>query len=191
MVLNLLLSHTPEQIENLLGPVVCHLADRPETEKKETPPQPRHSNKKLWPGFYGPPVFFEKKPALSPAGGTLTADGEWTSQLRVDQPLIIAEGFRRDIFPPFRSGGHGRTGGRPLSTNARIRTVRRSRPSSRKSSKKRFLKAQKKLRPFAEQMAASGFLVRPPVLSPGHHLVPVGRRPVLGKRAGLFPALGR
>jgi hypothetical protein len=29
----------------------------------------------------------------------LTEDGLWASQLRVDQPLLIAEGFRRHVFP--------------------------------------------------------------------------------------------
>ena len=29
----------------------------------------------------------------------LTEDGQWASQLRVDQPLLIAEGFRAGVFP--------------------------------------------------------------------------------------------
>ena len=31
--------------------------------------------------------------------GELTKDGHWASQLRVDQPLLIAEGLRRSVFP--------------------------------------------------------------------------------------------
>jgi superfamily II RNA helicase len=31
--------------------------------------------------------------------GVLSADGTWASQLRLDQPLLIAEGIRQDIFP--------------------------------------------------------------------------------------------
>jgi superfamily II RNA helicase len=29
----------------------------------------------------------------------LTEDGRWASRLRVDQPLLIAEGFRQGVFP--------------------------------------------------------------------------------------------
>jgi superfamily II RNA helicase len=29
----------------------------------------------------------------------LTAEGLWASRLRVDQPLMIAEGFRQGLFP--------------------------------------------------------------------------------------------
>ena len=29
----------------------------------------------------------------------LTEDGQWASRLRVDQPLLIAEGFRAGVFP--------------------------------------------------------------------------------------------
>ena len=33
------------------------------------------------------------------AENELTQDGRWASQLRVDQPLLIAEGFRCGVFP--------------------------------------------------------------------------------------------
>jgi superfamily II RNA helicase len=31
--------------------------------------------------------------------GRLSADGVWASQLRLDQPLLVAESIRRDVFP--------------------------------------------------------------------------------------------
>jgi len=31
--------------------------------------------------------------------GALTEDGLWAARLRVDQPVLIAEGFRRKLFP--------------------------------------------------------------------------------------------
>lgn len=31
--------------------------------------------------------------------GRLTADGLWTCKLRIDQPLLISEGIRKDVFP--------------------------------------------------------------------------------------------
>ena len=33
--------------------------------------------------------------------GTLTDDGKWASHLRIDQPLMIAEGLRSGLFPEF------------------------------------------------------------------------------------------
>lgn len=35
-------------------------------------------------------------------GGSLTADGLWASKLRLDQPLLISEGIRKNVFPQDR-----------------------------------------------------------------------------------------
>lgn len=35
-------------------------------------------------------------------GGKLTADGMWASKLRIDQPLLISEGIRKQVFPQNR-----------------------------------------------------------------------------------------
>ena len=41
--------------------------------------------------------------------GSLTTDGLWASKLRVDQPLMIAEGFRLDVLPDSDPGPVGRS----------------------------------------------------------------------------------
>jgi superfamily II RNA helicase len=95
MVLNLLLSHPPEQIEDLLRrSFAAHQigAARRKRAQAEGPHTP------LW-------AEFKRRLAFLRATGfvdehdELTEDGRWASRLRVDQPLLIAEGFRRDAFP--------------------------------------------------------------------------------------------
>lgn len=44
-------------------------------------------------------VDFLKKEGFVSKDDELTKDGVWTSQLRLDQPLLIAEGLRLDLFP--------------------------------------------------------------------------------------------
>ena len=94
MVLNLLLSHTPPQIEELLKKSFAnYLINQPRPEKGAFD---RH--KYLWQDFLRHLNFLKANGYVS-AENELTADGRWASQLRVDQPLLIAEGFRRGIFP--------------------------------------------------------------------------------------------
>jgi len=94
MVLNLLLSHTPPQIEELLKKSFAnYLINQPRSEKGAFD---RH--KYLWQDFLRHLNFLKATGYVS-AENELTADGRWASQLRVDQPLLIAEGFRRGIFP--------------------------------------------------------------------------------------------
>ena len=98
MVLNLLLSHTPEQIEDLLKKsfatyMIIH--GRKETGLKKPA---ENDHKLLWQDFVRH-LDFLKETGYANRSGRLTADGIWASQLRVDQPLMIAEGFRCGIFP--------------------------------------------------------------------------------------------
>ena len=94
MVLNLLLSHTPVQIEELLKKSFAnYLLNQPRQKTGAV-----HSHKYLWQDFLRHLNFLKATGYVS-AANELTADGKWASQLRVDQPLLIAEGFRREIFP--------------------------------------------------------------------------------------------
>ena len=86
MVLNLLLSHTPEQIEDLLArSFVTHTA---------SPSQ----YKRLVRGFARHLQFLKERGYVT-AGGEPTEVGLWASQLRVDQPLLIAECLRQGVLP--------------------------------------------------------------------------------------------
>ena len=94
MVLNLLLSHTPGQIEELLKKSFAnYLINQPGQEKGGLA-----SHRYLWQDFMRHLNFLKATGYVSPEN-ELTSDGRWASQLRVDQPLLIAEGFRRGILP--------------------------------------------------------------------------------------------
>jgi superfamily II RNA helicase len=94
MVLNLLLSHTPSQVEELLKKSFAnYLIDQANRKKEEF-----QSHTHLWRDFLRHLDFLKSTGYVS-ANNELTADGRWASQLRVDQPLLIAEGFRHGIFP--------------------------------------------------------------------------------------------
>ncbi len=94
MVLNLLLSHTPGQIEELLKKSFANYLINQPGQKKGT----LASHRYLWQDFMRHLNFLKAAGYVSPEN-ELTGDGRWASQLRVDQPLLIAEGFRRGILP--------------------------------------------------------------------------------------------
>ncbi|MBF0225314.1 MAG: DEAD/DEAH box helicase [Desulfobacterales bacterium] len=96
MVLNLLLSHTPIEIQELLHKSFANYLISIETSKKKS----RHNElkKDLWNDFLQH-LYFLKNTGYVNDDNTLTEDGIWASQLRIDHPLLIAEGFRLKIFP--------------------------------------------------------------------------------------------
>ncbi|ETR68162.1 MAG: DEAD/DEAH box helicase domain-containing protein [Candidatus Magnetoglobus multicellularis str. Araruama] len=96
MVLNLLLSHTPSEINQLLEKSFATyliLKTRRLSHKKK-----KEARTRLWREFQRHLRFLQKENFVS-EDEILTEDGIWTSQLRVDQPLLIAQGFRKQIFP--------------------------------------------------------------------------------------------
>lgn len=52
----------------------------------------------LWRSFLQHYNFLQKQGYVTTAG-QLTEDGLWASKLRLDQPLLISEGIRKEIFP--------------------------------------------------------------------------------------------
>jgi len=99
MVLNLLLSHAPDQVEDLLtrsfATFLLMRAGGKRTEAR-TLSGTRH---KVLIHAFNRHLSFLKLTGFVTQEGSLTQDGRWASQLRVDQPLLIAEGFRKGIFP--------------------------------------------------------------------------------------------
>jgi superfamily II RNA helicase len=94
MVLNLLLSHSPEQVKDLLGRSFASYCLRNTTKKKSR----KERRRDLW-GDFLRHLDFLKETGYVTDRGSLTEKGKWTSQLRVDQPLLIAEGFQLGILP--------------------------------------------------------------------------------------------
>ena len=99
MVLNLLLSHAPDQIEDLLTrSFATFLLMRAGGKRTEARAISGTRHKVLIHEFNRHLSFLKLTGFVTPEG-SLTQDGRWASQLRVDQPLLIAEGFRKGIFP--------------------------------------------------------------------------------------------
>lgn len=97
MVLNLLLSHSPDQIEDLLKKSFAAYILKQEKEKRGKK-YFGNGNELLLKAFTHHLNFLIETGYVAKSG-KLTEEGIWTSQLRVDQPLIIAQGFRLGIFP--------------------------------------------------------------------------------------------
>jgi superfamily II RNA helicase len=86
MVLNLLLSHTPEEIEDLLGRSFATYTASKRQQRRLMASFSRH-------------LGFLKERGYVTSEGRLTDAGMWASQLRVDQPLLIAESLVRGVLP--------------------------------------------------------------------------------------------
>ena len=155
MVLNLLLSHTPEQIKELLDKSFAAYL------MKNTDKQSRNENldsintDALWQDFIDHLDFLKKKEYVS-ADNRLTDDGEWTSQLRIDHPLMVAEGFRKDLFPKsdpaFLAGIMAAFVNERETDDESIDTA-----MIPKALFKLFKKIDTSLQPYAKEMSENGF----------------------------------
>lgn len=159
MVLNLLLSHAPAEIEDLLDRSFANYQIRGDRRNRSI----RFDTKFLWRDFLDHLAFLQAE-AYVTADGKLTADGRWASQLRVDRPLLIAEGFRNQIFPDED----------PVLLAAIISafvydkdTSDRVHPDAvPKTLLKAFQAIRKNLRPFVKRMLENRFEVKPLAFKP-------------------------
>lgn len=156
MVLNLLLSHSPEQIEDLLA---RSLAAHQIAGKKRGRPEPPATGVRFLSEDFRRHLGFLQAHGYVAADGVLTADGLWTAQLRVDQPLLIAEGFRRNVLPdtePSLLAGiiAAFVNEKELPDAGEKRLVP-------KALQRAFRDAVKTLKPFARKMIDAGFSVPP------------------------------
>jgi superfamily II RNA helicase len=95
MALNLLLSHPPEQIEDLLRrSFAAYQLGKSRRQRLEA----AKAHAPLWADFRRRLEFLRSTGFVNERD-ELTEDGRWASRLRVDQPLLIAEGFRQNAFP--------------------------------------------------------------------------------------------
>jgi len=155
MVLNLLLSHTPEQIQKLLEKSFAnHLLQKGPFN---------HDHQYLWQDFLRHYNFL-KETGYVAEDDNLTDDGKWASQLRVDQPLLIAEGFRHGIFP--ESDPALLAAIVALFVNEQETDNKMSKRSSPKKLLTSFRAVTKDLSPFFKHMSARRFAVRPLFLRP-------------------------
>jgi ATP-dependent RNA helicase HelY len=158
MVLNLLLSHTIEDVQQLLNKSFAAFLMRPR-RKKPVPPQYRGADVQfLWRDFQRHLRFLQKNGFVDFAN-RLTEDGKWAAQLRIDQPLLVAEGLRRRIFPETDA---------PLLAAISTALVNERESDDQvdpswvsKKMRETFEAVRKELTPFAKQMLKAGFDARP------------------------------
>jgi len=160
MVLNLLLSHTPEQVEELLEKSFATYLKRHEKRRKR---RNRDLRNVLWEDF-GDHLAFLKETEYVNEDDRLTVDGIWASQLRIDQPLMVAEGFRRDVFPDRDPILLAAIMG--AFVNEREVDDRIEKQQIPKRLLNAFLGVKRELRSFARLMTDRGFEVRPLFLRP-------------------------
>jgi superfamily II RNA helicase len=103
MTLNLLLSHTPLEIEDLLKRsfatyLLVSRAGTIEAAKGQDHRRQEEIHNLLWEDFEDHLAFL-KETGFVAEDDSLTEDGKWASQLRIDQPLVVAEGLRKGILP--------------------------------------------------------------------------------------------
>ncbi|OQY12583.1 MAG: ATP-dependent DNA helicase [Desulfobacteraceae bacterium 4572_187] len=163
MALNLLLSHTPEQIEDLLKKSFATYMIVKSRKKSQSRRSFRNERKQLWRDFLHH-LNFLKDTGYVTEEGMLTADGIWASQLRVDQPLMIAQGFRLGIFPESDPALFAAV--TTLFVNERESDDSIEKMFKPKTLLATFRKVKTSLEPFAKQMTDRGFDVRPLFLRP-------------------------
>ncbi len=164
MVLNLLLSHSPQQIEDLLEKSFASYLLEKTSVKKKQHKFFQDDRRYLWRDFQQHLSFLKKHRYVS-ENNELTDDGTWASRLRIDQPLMVGEGFRLGIFPESD----------PAMLAAIIAAFVNEKESddekvSREMIPKNlltvYLNIKKQLHPFAQEMISEGFSVRPLYLNP-------------------------
>jgi len=157
MALNLLLSHTPQQVGDLLKrSFAAYLIDHGK-KRNSSRGADVHGQQSLLNDF-SQHLAFLKETGFVDQDDRLTADGTWASQLRIDQPLLVAEALRLDLFPD----------NDPLLFAAVMAAFVNDRESEEGMDRRTWskdlvaavLRIKKGLTSFARHMTFSGFAVR-------------------------------
>ena len=163
MVLNLLLSHTPPQVEELLSKSFAAFQIEAAAAVPKLMRQIGYGQRHLAETFDHHLQFLVTHDYATP-DGKLTDDGLWASKLRVDHPLLLAEGFRRRLFPdddPALLAAIMVAFVNERETNDSIdRTVL---PDALKNT---YFNIRQALLPFMAEMSDCGFATRPMYLRP-------------------------
>jgi len=160
MVLNLLLSHTPSQIEDLLKKSFAAYMMRRQTQKKLSPREnksPAEGHEYLVKDFHRHLRFLKKCEYVTP-DDTLADNGKWAAKLRVDQPLMIAEAIQKGVFP--ESDPILLAAVMAVFVNENETDDRISKEHVPRNLANTFFNMKDRLRPFARRMIDHGFDVR-------------------------------
>ncbi|MBW2557557.1 MAG: DEAD/DEAH box helicase [Deltaproteobacteria bacterium] len=143
MAMNLLLSHNPEGIKNIF-----------ERSFADYQHKKNGGETILWEDF-SRHLDFLKAEGFVDEGNSLTEDGVWTSQLRLDQPLLIAQCLRDDAFP-YESEALLAAVIAPFAYDRSYNTTI-SRTSLPKRLRKAIDRTYKSAEPLSKRMTAAGF----------------------------------
>lgn len=98
MVLNLLLAYRPEDVRDIFERSLAAYQKTHQKSQRKGDSDRRIGGPALWRDFKRH-VAFLKIEGFVDGDIRLTEDGKWASNLRLDQPLLIAECLRKGIFP--------------------------------------------------------------------------------------------
>ncbi len=163
MVLNLLLSHRPEEIDDLLEKSFASYLIVREKKKKASKRRFDQDKSHLREEFHDHLDFLIETGYVREDGG-LTEDGQWASQLRIDQPLLIAEGFKLGLFP--QDDPAMLAAMVTLFVNEREADDRFKKDELPENFVANFFKVKTGLLPFAQLMFDRGFPPRPLFMRP-------------------------
>jgi superfamily II RNA helicase len=153
MALNLLLSHKPREVKALLYKSLAAFQQQgAQIAGKGTAQQ------HLWQDFQRHLEFLQET-GFADSRHRLTEDGLWASQLRIDQPLLVAECLRKNLLPqndPALLAAIMASFVNEKETDERLNTQRLSKTITR--AVKRISRG---LKGFAKYMQVCGFDVRP------------------------------
>ena len=153
MALNLLLSHNPEEIKELLHKSLAAFQQHGAQFDGEGT-----AHRHLWDAFRQHLDFLQETGFVD-GQHRLTEDGHWASHLRIDQPLLVAEGLRKGLFPendPALLAAIMASFVNEKETDEHLDTKRLP-----KKLTKAVKKMKRGLKGFTKQMEARGFDTRP------------------------------
>jgi superfamily II RNA helicase len=158
MTLNLLLSHTPTEVEDLLHRSLATFQHHGAAMGGD---EAAHTH--LWQDFQRHLRFLQITGFVDNQS-RLTEDGLWASQLRIDQPLLVAEGLRLGLFP--QAAPALLAGIMAGLVNDKETDEHLDRKTLPEPLTQAVLQVVQGLRGFAKHMQVSGFDVRPIFLRP-------------------------
>ncbi len=156
MVLNLLLSHTPDQIRLLLDKsFASFLISRGQKKSKRAQKKFGDDLGLLWADFLDHMDLLIEEKYVS-RSGRLTPDGEWASRLRIDSPLLVAHALRLGLLN-FREPALLAAVMAAFVNEKEFKDDILYNTALPKALKETFLECRKQLKPFALMLLKKGF----------------------------------
>ncbi len=155
MVLNLLLSHNPQQIRLLLKKSFASYMVSKGKKGKYARKAYGNNMEYLWEDFIAHLDFLQGHGFVK-ENGILTEDGEWAARLRIDSPLMVAHCLRKKLLPendPVLLAA-------VMASFVNEKEFDNDRISGQiifKTLNRLFLKLRKGLTPFAQELLKKGF----------------------------------